>query len=141
MIPADTLAMRQWCGSAIYSAFAPSNARPLGSKPPLVAGPPSPPNAHEPSPATVVIMPLDTSRTRQFAEMKRLPAPSKPNPNGCSPALVAGPPSPLNWQKPFPAIVSIMPPATLTTRQPPVAVGVYSAPDESSATACGYGSV
>src|SRR6185369_15582372 len=67
----------------------------------LVAGPPSPENPLVPLPATVVIIPPDTLRTRWLpaSGIYRLPAESRARFCGAGPVLVsdaavAGPPSP-----------------------------------------------
>ena len=85
----------------------PSTATPVGKcRWALVAGPPSPPkpplsNPYSPVPATVVIVPVEsTMRIRLLlrigdVEVARVPSTAtSPAPHNCSWALVAGPPSP-----------------------------------------------
>ena len=85
----------------------------------LVAGPLSPLKPAVPFPATVVITPFETLRTRLLLEsaIYRLPAESTATPRGrYNWALVAGPLSPLKPPSPFPATVVITPFETLRMR-------------------------
>src|ERR1019366_9288666 len=119
--PFVTLRMRLLLESAINRLPDASTARPLvwPSWAPA-AGPLSPLKQHVPFPATVVITPLVTLRTRKLnaSVMYRLPAESTATPWGLfSVALVEGPPSPLKPAVPLlPATVAITPFDTLRMR-------------------------
>ncbi len=67
MMPPDTLRMRKLPESEMKRLPAESTASPVGLlSEALVAGPPSPENPPMPLPATVVIRPFETLRTRAF---------------------------------------------------------------------------
>ena len=112
---------RTRCPSAMKRFPAPSTVTPPGeSKLAAVAGPPSPPNPWvwvraraRPFPATVLMMPAaSTFRMRwlSWSAMKRFPALSTATPPGAAKlASVAGPPSPLKPDVPFPATVVMTP--------------------------------
>ena len=83
--PFATLRMRLFCQSAMYRVPAVSTAMPCGSfNWALVAGPLSPLKPRVPFPATVVITPFESLRTRMLPEstMYRLPAESTAMPLG-----------------------------------------------------------
>src|ERR1035441_7464316 len=104
----------------------------------VVAGPLSPLKPAIPFPATVVITPLETLRTRWLnpSEMYRLPAGSAGTAVGAHNwALVAAPLSPPKPAFPLPATVVITPFETLRTRES--AHGMYKLPAESMATRIG----
>src|SRR5437870_2533722 len=85
----------------------------------FVAGPPSPEPPWIPLPATVVIVPPDTIRTRAFllSAMYRLPEESTDTLEGpFNEALVAAPPSPEKPTVPLPATVVMVPLDTLRIR-------------------------
>jgi hypothetical protein len=82
----------------------------------LVATPPSSENPGIPVPATVVMMPVASTRRMRLlvvSAMKTLPSASAATPKGLySWALVATPPSPENPGVPIPATVVMMPVAS-----------------------------
>src|ERR1039457_6435691 len=105
----------------------------------LVAGPLSPLKPSVPLPATVVITPFETLRTREFqaSAMYRLPAASTATPEGqYNWARVAGPLSPLKPAVPLPATVVITPFETLRMRWLYWSA-MYRSPAESTATPAG----
>src|ERR1035438_437679 len=106
----------------------------------LVAGPASPLNPSVPFPATVVMIPSETLRTRRLpvSAMNKLPAESTATPQGLlNSALVAGPPSPVKPDVPFPATVLITPFETLRMRLLKVSA-TYRLPIESTAILHAY---
>ena len=92
----------------------PSSAMPMGrANCAWSAGPPSPPKLSSPVPATVVMVPLVSSRRMRelrVSAMNRLPALSTATPKGeANCAWTAGPPSPPKPRSPVPATVVMVP--------------------------------
>src|ERR1039457_1120884 len=83
IVPPETLRMRLLEESAMYRLPAESIATPSGTfSAALVADPPSPENPAVPLPATVVILPPDTFKTRllRLSAIYKLPAESAATP-------------------------------------------------------------
>src|SRR6516165_9706379 len=138
--PFETLRMRRLNESAMYRLPAESTATLSGlDNLALIAGPLSPLKPAVPFPATVVMTPFETLRTRLLPEsaMYRLPAESTPTLKLVEAkfnwALVAGPLSPLKPAVPFPATVVITPFETSRMRLLPESA-MYTLPAESTPT-------
>ena len=118
--PFETIRTRLFPISAIYKLPAESSARPeMAANCARRAGPLSPAKPAEPLPATVLMTPFETLRTRWLppSAMYRLPHGSIATPCGrFNWAWFAGPPSPPKPCVPSPAIVTICPLETLRTR-------------------------
>ena len=143
--------MRLFCSSAISRSPPAVTLIALGALTrAAAAGSPSPESPRTPSPISVVITPAgSTRRTRSFvvSAIRKLPSASATTLCGsCRLAAVAGPPSPLKPDTPFPATVVIVPSADTflirslsisAIRKPPSAVGATANGMDSRASIAG----